>query len=85
MNITITIPDAQKDRIITGLTSQFGYEVEIEDVQGNKSPNPETRPVFARRMLAKVIKDAVQSWEANEAQRVAREASISETDKLSIM
>jgi hypothetical protein len=82
MEIKINIPDAQKDRIIQAFCSQYGYDPYL---YGNPSlPNPETRPQFAKRMLAQVIKDTVRTWEANEAQRIAREASIIETDKLII-
>jgi hypothetical protein len=82
MDIKVTIPDAQKDRIIQAFCSQFGYQPFIDDF--HSIPNPETRPQFAKRMLAQVIKDTVRTWEANEAQRIAREASITDTDKLVI-
>jgi hypothetical protein len=84
MNITITIPDAIKDRVILGFSSCYGYKPYLDLPDGEVAPNPETRAVFARRTLIKLVKDAVQHWEAEQAEHAARTASVADTEKLSI-
>lgn len=77
--ISITIPDEYKDRVLDGFSYQFGYQDLIDDL-----PNPETKAKFCKRMLAKVIKDAVKSWEAVQAAEAARETALSNVEQITI-
>ena len=89
VDITLTIPDDVKDRVINGFCGQFRYQETVEDgVDEDGLPvmvvNPESKPVFAKRMLAKVIKDTVRTYEANQASETARLAAIASADELGI-
>lgn len=84
MDIKITIPDAQKDRIIVAFTSQYGYKPEILTNEDISIPNPETRPQFFKRILVGLVKSAVQTWEAEAAVIVAKQISLADSDKLTI-
>jgi len=68
MIISLTIPDAQKDRIIDAFCAHYGYDVHKKD--------GETKAAFAKRMLYTIIKNVVISQEAKQAADAARDATI---------
>jgi hypothetical protein len=84
--ITINIPDTKLQRILNGLAYQYGYQDEIEQPgpgrRDTKVPNPETKQQFVRRMLKRLIIQAVQQYESNEAAEQARQAKVSEVGDL---
>lgn len=52
MNITITFPDAIRDRVIDGVAGANGYLATIGlTPEGTPIPNPETKAVFAKKKL----------------------------------
>lgn len=85
---TITIPDAILDRVIDGYGYHHGYPDEVrsvdEDGQDTKIPNPESKIVFARRLLERHIKRAVASYEARLAEEQAREDAVDSVNLINI-
>lgn len=71
--MTINIPDAQLSKVVDGMCINYNYEPLI-----NGLPNPETKAVFARRMLIELLKRAVAAGEAKTA-RLAAEATLALT------
>ena len=89
MDIKLTIPDDVATRVIDGFSGQFGYQEQVQDgVDAEGTPimvaNPETKAVFAKRMLMKVIKDTVRSYEARQASETARLAAIDSANLLNL-
>lgn len=84
MNITLTIPDDKVARVINGMCGNFGYQPIINTLDENSipvsTPNPETKADFAKRMMYKMIKDAVKSWEATTNAETARLAAIADVE-----
>ena len=71
-DIIITIPNAQLNRVVNSVCSLRGYQDNILDIDGNSTPNPETRQQFARRQLIEFLKDHVRSFEAQRDSELAR-------------
>lgn len=57
-SIPINYPDGQGPRIIASLCSFFHYKDTITKSDGTIIPNPETKPVFVKRMILQQIR----SW-----------------------
>ena len=71
-DITITIPNAQLSRFVDAICYNNRYEENVPDVDGNVSPNPETRAQFARRMIIQYCVSHVESFEASRDAEQAR-------------
>lgn len=84
MDIILTIPDNKAQRIVNGICGTFGYQDTIDDLDDNSMPrsvpNPETKTQFSKRMLYKMIKDAVMAWESARDAEAARLAAISDVE-----
>lgn len=78
MDITITIPTDKKDRILDGLCYQNAYQDNIPDPEneGQTIPNPESKAVYAKRMVMQYIKNNVIAYEATRDIEVAKKAAI---------
>ena len=77
MIITINIPDAIATRVVNGVAYQHGYADTIINEQGEEIDNPETKAVYAKRMVIQNIKNAVRAYEATQAAETARQLAIS--------
>lgn len=67
-NITITIPDNEISRAINAICSKYNYQdTIIVDIDKGPIPNPETKAQFAKRMVARIIKEAVLEQEKQDA------------------
>lgn len=81
---------AKEARIIDGVCYDNHYQDEIRDEDsesetfGEMIPNPETKIEFFDRMVIQYIKNCVKSYESSVATREAREAAITNADKLNI-
>lgn len=77
MVISITIPDAVGSRVVDGLAGQYNYQATIPapNPLNPPVPNPETKAQFAKRMVAKFIKDSVKAFEATQAAGTARDTA----------
>lgn len=75
MDIKITIPDIHEARVLKGFCRHHGYTGTVM-VDGQEVPNPETKRRFAKRILAGVVMAGFSSWEAQEAERIAREEAL---------
>lgn len=86
MDIKITIPTLYKDRIITGVSSRYGYQETIEQLDEHAVlqlvPNPETREKFVVRTLKRLIKEAVVAWEASQVYQASQQSIASELSEL---
>jgi hypothetical protein len=65
--ISITIPDAALNRVITAICAQNNYQDIILGPAFTEIPNPETKAAFAKRMIINVVKDQVKSYEVRQA------------------
>ena len=83
IEITIKSDDPQSD--LDAICNQNRYQEEIEGPEGVLIPNPESKKVFAKRKLAEVAENWVITWNANEAQRLAREQSLDKTENETII
>ena len=70
--ITLTIPDAQINRVVGAFAIAYNYQAILENPDGTTFPNPETRPQFMRRQIMTFIKNTVQSVEVIAAAEAAR-------------
>ena len=76
MKLTLTIPDAQAQRLIDGVCGNFGYQAYLRDEAGNViGPNPETAGQFTRRMVIEWLKKVVRAEERRIAEEAARVAA----------
>lgn len=66
--ITITIPDAVVQRVLTAMCNTYGYQATLPD----GTPNPQTQAQFARAQLAAYVKAVVTAYEATQAAEAAR-------------
>lgn len=73
--ISVTIPDELKDRVIDALCGQYGRP-ETVNVDGVDVPNPTTKNQFAQNIVKSFIKEVVMAYEANKAGEVARKAAL---------
>lgn len=60
--ITLSVPDAQLNRVLNGFAAAQGYTGFLED-----GVTPETRIQFLRRSLVRFVKQGAVASEANEA------------------
>lgn len=88
-SITLSIPDELKDRVLNGFCGQFNYQETISqtDEKGEMTttPNSETKLNFMKRMLMKGIKNAVKSYEIQQATKTVREDKKTELDNLELV
>lgn len=81
-SISITIPDAVANRVTNGLAGQYNYQATIPapNPLDPPVPNPETKAQFAKRMVAKFIKDSVKAFEATQAAGTARDTAAADVE-----
>lgn len=63
--IVLTFPDGVAARIIDAIAATYGYQGTIELPEGS-IPNPETKNVFARRMMRQMVFELVKEYEAKQ-------------------
>jgi hypothetical protein len=68
--LTLTIPDDEEQRVIRAIATRFGYNAETDG----------TRALFARKQLARIVKDIVVSQERDDAEKALREGAAPEPD-----
>lgn len=72
---TITIDTgnaAQTNRIVDAFAAVYNYQTNIPDGSGGTIPNPENKNQFAKRLIARYVKDVLKGFEANAAADAAR-------------
>jgi hypothetical protein len=75
-SITITIPDAQVQRVLDAFSHRYGYQDQIDG-----APNPQTKVQFAKQQVALWIKRETEDYErairiaAAEAAAIALDAT----------
>ena len=74
MDLKISIADAQTDRVINALASNYSYQDTIDD-----KPNPETKSQFAKKQVIMFLKENVKAYETKVEQE-----KISVLDNLNI-
>ena len=77
--ITLNIPDAALPRIISAFVKVYNYQ-EFIKVNGVKTPNPETKVQFTRRMVIAFIKGVVKEEET----RLAAANVVTDVDQIDI-
>lgn len=81
--ITLNIPNAVLPRVIDGICNQHNYQAEVISTDNNKTeyvPNPETKAVFAKRMIIEYCKSAVKNYEAELVANTARKNALTLID-----
>lgn len=74
---------AQTNRIVDAFCAVYNYQTTIPD-NGGTIPNPENKNQFAKRMLARYVKDVVKGYEANLAAEAARVTAADAVEALPI-
>lgn len=60
---SVEIADSDVGRVIESLCINYGRPEMIMDQNGNNIPNPESKPVFANRMVRDFLIDHVRRYE----------------------
>lgn len=76
--LTITVPDAQIQRLLTAFKGAYGYEDFLPGA--TPIPNPETPVQFTRRMIRVYMMDVLRAFEATQAAEAARLAAAAAVD-----
>lgn len=76
--MTITIPDAQLNRVRDAFAAAYGYSATVPDPAnpGQTIPNPENKTQFTQRMVRKYMHEVVKGYEATKDAETARQAAI---------
>lgn len=84
--VTITIPDAQANRVMDAVAGSYGYQATIPDPAdpSRQIPNPQGKSAFAKQVVANFLKEVVTAYEANIAADQARQQAISAAGSVSI-
>lgn len=75
LNFSLTVPDADRSRVLDAFAVRYGYQNDIPDGSGGTMPNPETRGQFAKRMVSDYIRQVVREAEVDGASRAAAAAA----------
>lgn len=84
MIVTITIPEAHKDKVIDALAKIAGWEANIQNAQGETIPNPEAKAVAAKRAVIEYIKSSTMSNEEAKARITAYSEVKTSVDQINI-
>jgi len=76
MELSITIPDSKKTRLINGICYTNGYEEKIPTSDGTYITNPESKADYAKRMVIQYMKNCVVSYESNRDAEEAKQLAI---------
>lgn len=66
---SIEIADSDVERVIDSLCINYRRQEYVFDNQGNSIPNPESKAVFANRMVREFIADHVKKYEIDLAKK----------------
>lgn len=74
MTITITIEDAQRNRVVNALAKYYNYADKIIDTNNNNVvvsyiDNPQTKGQFVKEQIVEHIKNIVKQVELDEARK----------------
>ena len=65
-SITITIPDGKANAIIDAFATQYNYQDEIGDEDGNMIPNPQTKKQFALEVIKSFVREVYKATKVKE-------------------
>src|SRR6267142_3702775 len=80
LDITITIDDQIKDRVLESFCAHYDYQELIRDDQKRTIPNPVSKQEFMQKYITNLIKGIVVSEEAKKASDKAREDTLKKSD-----
>lgn len=60
---SVEIADKDVERVINALATNYNYEENLQDNNGNTIINPENKYVFANRMVREFLSDHVRKYE----------------------
>ncbi len=75
LNISLSIPDTDRNRVLTAFARRFGYSDTIPDGNGGQVQNPESRAQFVKRVVSEYVKGVVRDSEIDQASRDAGAAA----------
>lgn len=80
--LTITVPDAQLQRVLDAFKAQYSYQATVPGPtpEDPPVPNPETVAQFVRRRLRVYVMDVVRAHESLKAAETARAAAANAVD-----
>ena len=81
--VTITYPDAARDRIIGAICSRFGYRETVE-IAGEEVGNPQSPDEFAAAKVAEWVRSQVRKHETEKAAREAEQAIAEEVAAIEV-
>lgn len=74
--ITVTIPDAQINRVRNAFATAYGWSGILPD----GTPNPENKTQFTQRKVREYVKEVVKGVEATAAAETARAAAVAQAE-----
>jgi len=66
---SVEIADEDVERVITAVANNYNYQEEIIDADNRLIENPESKYVFANRMVRKFLSDHVKRYELELAKK----------------
>lgn len=66
---SVEIADEDVSRVIDSLCANYKYSSVVLDNNANEIPNPETKPMFANRMVRKFLSEHVKRYELDLARK----------------
>ena len=81
--VTITYPDAARDRIIEAICARFGYQATV-DVDGEDVDNPQSQDDFAATKVAEWVRSQVRKHETQKAASEAEQAIAEEVAAIEV-
>ena len=76
--ISLTVADSLATEAVNALCSRGGYQATITNADGTTSPNPVTKPQFAKSVIKDFIRNAITE-ERNKAALVASNTPVDAT------
>lgn len=70
---SVEIADSDVDRVINAVCTNYNYKDKILTDNNEEITNPESKPVFANRMVRKFLSDHVKKYELDLAKKLLQD------------
>lgn len=70
---SVEIADTDVDRVINAVCTNYNYKDKILTDNNEEITNPESKPVFANRMVRKFLSDHVKKYELDLAKKLLQD------------
>lgn len=70
---SVEIADTDVDRVINAVCNNYNYKDKVLTENNEEITNPESKPVFANRMVRKFLSDHVKKYELDLAKKALQD------------